>query len=165
MRTSIAFAMPEISPARTLVDRALSAGALSTIATGGALIGLGLRDGEVSRVFRLVGRGLLDHVGVAGTPAPLTSVALGYVHHLLISALWGTLCGAVSLRPRGGGRRAFAALCCAALYAALAMTVLPPLARIGHSVTSGAVGVVPISVALLFALWGTVWLESAETQA
>ena len=49
------------------------------------------RGGEAGRVFRLAGRGLLERLGVASSAAPLTSVALGYLHHLIIATGWGVL--------------------------------------------------------------------------
>ena len=52
-----------------LIDAALAAGTLTAIATGGALLGLGWREGEAGRVFRLAGRGLLERVGVASSAA------------------------------------------------------------------------------------------------
>ncbi|MFO0094629.1 MAG: hypothetical protein ACK54K_10020, partial [Gemmatimonadaceae bacterium] len=69
------------SPSRfeRVLDAALATGTLTTIATGGALLGLGWREGEAGRVFRLAGRGLLERFGVVSAAAPLSSVALGYV--------------------------------------------------------------------------------------
>ncbi len=154
--------MAQTDSSRSLLDRALAAGALSTVATGGALIGLGLREAEASRVFRLVGRGLLEHVGVVGVSAPLTSVALGYLHHLLISALWGVTLGAIVLSPRTVSRRVVFSVLAVVVYAVLALFVLPSLLRIGYAVTSNVPGVVAIGVALLLALLGTVWVDAAE---
>jgi hypothetical protein len=155
--------MPESRPARSLLDSALAAGALTTIATGGALIGLGMRDGEASRVFRLVGRGLLERAGVLSTAAPLTSVALGYAHHLLIACGWGTALGLLVLLPKSGSARALAALVASVAYAATALFVVPPILRIGYAVTSNASTVVPIAAALFLALVGEAWIDSAET--
>ena len=107
-----------------LIDAALAAGTLTAIATGGALLGLGWREGEAGRVFRLAGRGLLERVGVASSAAPLTSVALGYLHHLVIATGWGVLLALVVL-PWRGVTRVIAALVAAAGYAMLALWVLP----------------------------------------
>lgn len=144
------------------MDSALGTGALTTIATGGALIGLGLRDGEASRVFRLVGRALLERVGVASAAAPLTSVALGYIHHLAAATVWGGVLGLIVLWPRTNGSRVVAAFVCAVVYAVLTLAVVPPILRIGYSVTSNVSAVVPISVALVLALLGDVWINSAD---
>lgn len=149
------------SPA--LLDSALATGALATIATGGALIGLGMREGESSRVFRLVGRTLLERMGVASASAPLTSVAVGYVHHLVVATAWGIVLGLAVLALRGP-LRLFAALVGAVGYAVVALYLMPPMIRIGFSVTSNVASVVPIAVALLMALLGGVWLAPADTR-
>ncbi len=158
--------MAETGRSRTLMDSALGTGALTTIATGGALIGLGLRDGEASRVFRLVGRALLERVGVASVDTPLTSVALGYIHHLAAATLWGGVLGVVVLWPRTNRSRVATAFVCALAYAALTLGIVPPILRIGYSVTSNVPAVVPISVALVLALLGDIWINAAdETRA
>lgn len=156
--------MSETDRATTLLDSALATGALVTIATGGALIGLGLRDGEASRVFRLVGRVLLERLGVASSAAPLTSVALGYIHHLVVATLWGIGIGLLVL-PMRGVVRLLAAVVAVIAYAMFVTQWFPPVMRIGYSVTSNVPGVVPIAVALLVALLGGVWLATAETSA
>lgn len=155
--------MHQRARATRLLDSALATGALVTIATGGALIGLGVRDGEASRVFRLVGRTVLERMGVASGAAPLTSVALGYVHHLVIATLWGVLIGMLVL-PLRGGVRVFAAIVAALAYGMFATRWIPPALRIGFSVTSNVPAVVPIAVALLVALLGGVWLAATETR-
>lgn len=152
---------PEGLPSRSRLDDALATGSLATIATGGALIGLGMRDGETSRVFRLAGRGLLERLGVASTTAPLTSVGVGYVHHLLVATLWGTLLAFVVL-PRRGMARFGAAIVAAAMYAWISIGLVPAGLRIGYSVTSNAASAVPIGVALAVALCGGVWLSASE---
>ena len=167
MATSVAFTMAETERSRTmrsrtLADSALGTGALTAIATGGALIGLGLREGETSRVFRLVGRALLERFGVASADAPLTSVALGYIHHLAAATLWGGMLGVVVLWPRTNRMRVLTAFVCAALYAVLTLGVVPPILRIGYSVTSNVAAVVPISVALALALLGDVWIDASD---
>lgn len=144
-----------------LLDAALASGTLATIATGGALLGLGWRDGEAGRVFRLAGRGLLERLGVMSAAAPLTSVALGYLHHLAVATAWGTLL-ALAVLPFRGLARWVLALAAAAGYVALAGTLLPAPLRIGYAVTSGIPGAVPIGAALALALLGGVWLYSAE---
>jgi hypothetical protein len=153
---------PEHTPReRSLIDEALAAGSLATIATGGALIGLGMRDGETSRVFRLAGRGLLERYGTVGA-APLTSVGVGYLHHLLIATLWGALLAMLVL-PLKGVTRVAAALLAAAFYAWLSLDFVPAGLRIGYSVTSNMASAVSIGVALGVALLGGVWLAATET--
>jgi hypothetical protein len=156
--------MHQRAHAARLLDSALATGALVTIATGGALIGLGVREGEASRVFRLVGRTVLERIGVASGAAPLTSVALGYLHHLVIATLWGVLIGMLVL-PLRGGVRVLAAIVAAVAYGLFATRWIPPALRIGFSVTSNVPAAVPIAVALLVALLGGVWLAATETRS
>ena len=144
-----------------LIDAALAAGTLTAIATGGALLGLGWREGEAGRVFRLAGRGLLERVGVASSAAPLTSVALGYLHHLIVATGWGVLLALLVL-PLRGVTRISAALLAAAGYAALALWVLPSTLRIGYAVTGTPSGVVAIGAAVAVALLGGVWVAIGE---
>lgn len=144
-----------------VVDAAIATGTLTTIATGGALLGLGWRDGEAGRVFRLAGRGLLERVGVTSAAAPLTSVALGYLHHLVVATAWGTLLALLVL-PLRGLARLTAALVMVGLYVTLAGTVLPSTLRIGYAVTSNTSGAVAIGAALALALLGGIWLHAAE---
>ena len=144
-----------------LLDAAFATGTLATIATGGALLGLGWREGEAGRVFRLAGRGLLERFGVVSSAAPLTSVALGYLHHLAVATAWGILLALIVLPLRGLVRVA-AALTVAVGYAVLAGTWLPAPLRIGYAVTSTIPGAVPIGAALALALLGGIWLHAAD---
>jgi hypothetical protein len=155
--------MHQRARAARLLDSALATGALVTIATGGALIGLGVREGEASRVFRLVGRTVLERIGVASAAAPLTSVALGYLHHLCIATLWGVCIGMLVL-PLRGSIRVVAAVAAALAYGMVATRWVPPALRIGFSVTSNVPAVVPIAVALMVALLGGVWLAASESR-
>lgn len=156
--------MPQTDRPTSLFDAALATGALVAIATGGALIGLGLREGEPSRVFRLVGRTLLERMGVASAAAPLTSVAFGYLHHLVIATAWGVLIGLLVL-PLRGAVRVLAAVAAATIYAFCAIRGVPPEFRIGFSVTNNVPSVVPIAVALCVALLGGVWLKATDTRS
>ncbi len=151
----------DTTPARSLWDRAVTAGSLATIATGGALIGLGMREGEASRVFRLAGRSLLEQLGVASTAAPLTSVAIGYLHHLAIATAWGILLSMLVL-PLRGAIRILAAIVAAALYSWISVDFVPSALRIGYSVTSNTPSAVPIGVSLAVALLGGVWLAATD---
>lgn len=144
---------------RSLLDGAMATGSLTTIATGGALLGLGMRDGDPSRVFRLAGRGLLEGLSVTRAAAPLTSVAVGYLHHLVVASVWGVVLGLLVL-PQRGWRRPLAAVMAAAAYGGLSATLTPAGLRIGYAVTSGPAAVVPISIALAVALVGGGWLYS-----
>lgn len=146
-----------------LLDAAFAVGTLSTIASGGALLGLGWRDGEAGRVFRLAGRGLLERMGVPSVTAPLTSVALGYLHHLVIATTWGVLLALLVL-PQRGIWRVVAALIAAGVYFVLSITVLPPLLRVGYGVTGTIPGAVPVGVAMAVALIGGAWVASGHVE-
>jgi hypothetical protein len=148
--------------APTWWDRAVRTGSLTTIATGGALIGLGMREGEASRVFRLAGRGILERSGLASNTAPLTSVAVGYVHHLAVATLWGVVLSIVLLPLRGVTRVVFAVIL-AALYAWLSVSFVPAGLRIGYTVTANLPSAVPIGVSLVVALLGGIWLAATDT--
>lgn len=142
------------------LESILATGILVTIATGGALIGLGLRGGETSRAFRLTGRALLESFGIASASAPLTSVAVGYLHHLVVATLWGALCATVVLRASRALHALLAVTIVTIAYAALTVTPLPPALRIGYAVTSDLASVVPIMAALFVALLGGAWVHA-----
>jgi len=153
-----------VSPrARSLFDSALTTGSLATITTCGALIGLGRRDDDMSRVFRLAGRGLLERVGIASSSVPLTAVGVGYLHHLLVASLWGFGLSLLVL-PRRGVTRIVTAVTVAALYAWLSADFVPAALRIGYSVTSNVHGAVSIGISLAVALLGGIWLSTADRE-
>ena len=144
-----------------LLDAAFATGTLAAIATGGALLGLGWREGEAGRVFRLAGRGLLERFGVVSVAAPLTSVAIGYLHHLLVATLWGFVLS-LPLLPLRGVIRWLAAGVAAVGYVVFAGKVLPPTLKIGYAVTSSIPSGVSIGAALALALLGGIWLDAAQ---
>lgn len=154
---------PTSAKFQELLDASFAVGTLTTIATGGALLGLGLRDGEAGRAFRLAGRGLLETIGVPSQTAPLTSVALGYLHHLIIATGWGVLLALIVLPQRGVWRVA-GAIIAAAAYFAVSLTVLPALLRVGYGVTGTLAGAVPVGVAVALSLCGGAWV-SAEAES
>ena len=147
-----------------LLDAALATGTLVAIATGGALVGFGWREGEAGRLFRLAGRALLERGGVASGTAPLTSVALGYLHHLVVATAWGALL-ALGVLPWRGVWRIPAALAAAAAYGWLAATLLPVPVRIGFAVTGSPGAAVSMTAALAVALLGGVWLVHDDPHA
>jgi hypothetical protein len=147
-----------------LLDAALATGTLVTIATGGALVGFGWREGEAGRLFRLAGRALLERGGVASGAAPLTSVALGYLHHLLLATTWGALL-ALGVLPWRGVWRIPAALAAAAVYSGMAIVLLPVPLRIGFAVTGTPGAAVSIGAALAVALLGGAWLAQDTPSA
>ena len=148
---------------RSLIDDALTAGSLTTIATGGALVGLGRRAGETSWVFRLAGRGLLEQFGVTATAAPLTSVGVGYLHHIIVASAWGFVL-ALLILPQRGAARVVVALLAALLYSVVSARFVPAGLRIGYSVTGNTASAVAIGVSLGVALLGAIWLSSTEPE-
>lgn len=154
---------PEDSRARILWDRAIATGSLAAIATGGALIGLGMREGDSSRVFRLAGRGVLERFGIASAAVPLTSVGVGYLHHIVVATIWGVALSLLIL-PLRGVTRLVAAICAAAVYAWASVILVPAALRIGYSVTSNVGSAVPIGVSLAVALLSGVWLAATDTR-
>jgi hypothetical protein len=151
------------SRARDRFTAAMTTGSLATIATGGALIGLGLREDDVGRVFRLAGRGVLGRLGVASQAVPLTAVAVGYLHHLAVASLWG-FCLAFVVLPLRGVTRIGGAVIMAAIYTWLSMGIIPAALRIGYSVTSSIPSAVSIGVSLAVALLGGIWLSARSTE-
>jgi hypothetical protein len=152
-----------LAPSRLqpLVDAAVATGTLTAIATGGALLGMGWREGEVGRAFRLAGRGLLERLGVGSAAAPLTSVTVGYLHHLVVATAWGAVLALCVLPARGVARLLLIAAA-AAGYALLSLTVLPPTLRIGSGVTGTVPGAVTIAMTLAVALLGGGWVADGD---
>jgi hypothetical protein len=155
--------MAESSPPRNALDSAFVAGSLATISTGGALIGLGIRDGESSRIFRLAGRGILESTGIVRAAAPLTSVGVGYLHHLFVATLWGVLLS-LCLVPLRGWKKVVGAIVAAFLYGLISLDLVPSGLRIGYSVTSNAISAVPIGISLAVALLGSLWLAATDSE-
>jgi hypothetical protein len=139
----------------------LTSGVLVAIATAGALLGLGWRDGEPSRVFRQAGRNLLGVVGLSSTATPLRATMVGYLHHLVVATLWGMLLALVILRLRGVSR-VVALVLLVPLYTFLVPRVVPPLLRIGHAVTSDSASLFPIAATIAVALLGGVWVAAGS---
>lgn len=154
--------MRQFSSVSEYIDSAFVTGTLTTIATGGALIGIGRHEGESGRVFRLAGRALLEWIGLSSTSAPLTSVTLGYLHHLAVATLWGVFLGLVVL-PCRRLMAVLAAIIASVVYVALVTTILPAPLRIGYGVTGTVSTVVPIAAALFIALLSGVWLAGSNT--
>jgi hypothetical protein len=146
---------------QTLLDTAAATGTLTAIATGGALLGLGWREGEVGRAFRLAGRGVLERLGVGSAAAPLTSVTVGYLQHLLVATAWGVLL-ALCVLPFRGVARLLLIMAAAAGYALVSLTLLPTSLRIGAGVTGTIPGAVTIAVTLAVALLGGGWVADGD---
>ena len=143
-----------------LLDAAAATGTLTAIATGGALLGLGWRDGEVGRAFRLAGRGLLERFGFGSAAAPLTSVTLGYLEHLVVASVWGVVL-ALCVLPFRGAARLLLIVAVSAGYAMVSLALPAPL-RIGAGVTGTLPGAVTIAATLAVALLGGGWVADGD---
>jgi hypothetical protein len=150
-----------LSRLQPLLDAAAATGTLTAIATGGALLGLGWREGEVGRAFRLAGRAVLERFGVGSAAAPLTSVTVGYLQHLLVATAWGAVL-ALCVLPFRGVARLLLVVAAAAGYALLSLTVVPTALRIGAGVTGTVPGTVTIALTLAVALLGGGWVADGD---
>jgi hypothetical protein len=98
---------------------------------------------------------------VVSAAAPLSSVALGYLHHLVVATAWGVLLGLLVL-PFRGVLRLIVAMTAVAGYGLLTLSIVPAPLRIGYGVTGTLSGVVPIMAALAMALLGGIWLDAGD---
>lgn len=141
----------------------LASGALVTITTAGALVGLGLQTGEALRVFRHAGINVLAALGFV-TAGPLAAVTAGLLHHLVVASGWGVLLSIVALTLQGLSRLV-ACVLLVPLYLYIVPRVIPPVFRIGHAVTSRDADLFPIAAALAVALLGGAWVAGASMRA
>ena len=107
---------------------------------------------------------MLEQFGVSATAAPLASVGVGYLHHIIIASAWGFAL-AMLILPQRGVTRVAVALLAASLYALLSTRFVPAGLRIGYSVTGNTASAVAIGVSLGVALLGAIWLASTEPEA
>ena len=68
-----------------------TAGLLVVMATTGALLAFGQREGDPTRAFRNAGRMLLQSRPVTPDYLPIVATAVGMVHHILIACSGGML--------------------------------------------------------------------------
>jgi hypothetical protein len=110
------------------IARGLRAGAVAAAATGGALIGLGVRDRTPGRALALVGqrlRGVPDFV----TPDAGFGLAalLGAAHHTVVIMAWGAVFALLAGHLRGVRLLLVAALFAAAVWLLNAYALPAPL--------------------------------------
>lgn len=141
---------------------ALTAGLLTLMATAGALVGFGVRDGDVARAFVFAGRLLLEPRGIPAAALPALSLVVGVLHHALVAIVWGVVL-AVLLGTLRGGKRLLAALVVALIFVALDLWVLPPLLSIGHVTVTSVARAIPMALAIAVALWVTPWASSTQS--
>jgi hypothetical protein len=133
-----------------------TAGLLTVVATAGALVAYGRRDGDPTKAFRQAGRMLLESPSVSDGLMPVVAVAAGVLHHAVIAAFWGMLLMLV-VRAFRGWRFAAAALLFAAAFGALNLWLLPPILRVGYAVVTSVGRVIPLVLAVTVALLVTPW--------
>lgn len=105
------------------VTRGVRAGLVTTAATAGALVGLGIRHQAAVTPFLNSGQATLGALTGAAAPA-LVAIAVGVLLHTGWMVLWG-VCFSVVAAPLRGLRLVGAAMLFAALLGVLATTVLP----------------------------------------
>jgi len=133
-----------------------TAALLVFVATTGALLAFGRNDGDPTKAFRQAGRMLLGVVELPGAAIPLTATALGVVHHMVITLLWGALLLLVA-RPFRGLRYLWAVLALAVTFSLLNLWLLPPILGVGYAVVTSVWRAVPLALVIALALLVTPW--------
>ena len=141
------------------VTALLSTAALVSIATAGALIGLGIRSGDVLRAFRVAGGNVLANAGIAANLAG--QLVVGVLHHAVLSGAWGLLFAALALRLRMG-IRIVACMLLVPLYVYVIPRIVPASLRIGDAVTNRDTDLFSIAVAISIALLGGAWVAKRD---
>ena len=137
----------------------LSTAALVTIATGGAVIGLGIRAGESLSGFRNAGIDILSRFGLTASVTGL--VFVGTLHHLIVSWLWGMLFAAAASRLHSLSRLV-ACVLLVPIYVYVVPRLIPMLLRIGFGVTFRDADLFPIAAAIAVALLSGAWVAKRD---
>jgi hypothetical protein len=133
-----------------------TAALLVFVATTGALLAFGWSDGEPSKAFRQAGRMLLSMVQLPGAEIPATATALGLLHHMVITLVWGAVLLLLA-RPFRGLRFLGAALLLAVTFVLLNLWLLPPMFGVGFAVVTSVGRALPLALAIALALLVTPW--------
>ena len=96
------------------------------MATAGALVGFGLRDGTVGRSFIVAGGSILAQLGIPVLPHQVAAVTLGVILHFAWIVALG-VCFALVARALRGAALLLAALAFAAAVYVLAGRLVPSL--------------------------------------
>lgn len=126
------------------------------MASAGALLAFGRRDGDPTKAFRNAGRMLLESRETGATALPLLATTAGLLHHIVIAFVWGMLLSLV-VRRFQGWRFALAAVLTSVVFVLLNLFVVPPVVGIGYAVVTSVGRAVPLALAIAVALLVTPW--------
>lgn len=140
-----------------------TAGLLMVVATTGALLAFGWRDGEPTKAFRNAGRMLLESPDLGVRVLPIVSTAVGFLHHLLVAVLWGVLLILV-VRAFRGWTRVAVTLVVSVLFALINLWLIPPMFGVGYAVVTSVGRALPLALAIAFALLVTPWASGVPEQ-
>jgi len=140
-----------------------TAGLLVLVATTGALLAFGWRDGEPAKAFRNTGRMLLESREFPGAAIPAVVTSVGFAHHLVATLLWGML---LVLLVRGfrGWSLVAASLVVSVAFGLLNLWLIPPAFGVGYSVVTSLARVIPLALAISVALLVTPWASGVPEQ-
>lgn len=133
-----------------------TAGLLVIMATSGALLAFGWRDGEPAKAFRNAGRMLLVSSDFPGSAHPVLATVVGFAHHLLVALLWGMLL-LVIVRGFRGWPGVLMTVVISAAFALLNLLVIPPALGVGYAVVTSLGRALPLALAIALALLVTPW--------
>lgn len=138
-----------------------TAALLVCMATSGAVLAYSSRDGELLRGFRLLGRFLLEGRTVPRGFAslltiPITTPAVGALHHVVVAFLWGLVLG-LTVRPFRGVAFVVAALAVAVTFSLLNLWLIPPMFGVGFGTVTSVARAIPFGLAIAAALLVTPW--------
>jgi hypothetical protein len=137
----------------------LGAAAVAAAATGGALVGFGLREGGALDAFTGAGRRMLGIAATEGGTATARALLAGVTAHLFVCLLWGLLFAALSTRRRPWHAALTALLLAGAVYSAADLW-LPAVLRLGY----GLYATRPQHVLLHLLLAGGLWVGTRLAQ-
>lgn len=138
-----------------------TAAVLVATATAGVLTALGGREGDALLAFRSSGRLLLAMARIDAPWLALSAAALGIMHHVLLSTVWGAALGAVVRRLRGGILVAGATMA-SLLFAIANLWLFPPVLRVGYAVITTTGQALPLALATAMALLLTPWASRSS---
>ncbi len=140
-----------------------TAGLLVLVATTGALLAFGWREGEPAKAFRNTGRMLLSSREFAAAEIPAVVTSIGFAHHLVATLVYGMLL-VLLVRPFRGWSLVAAALVVSVAFGLLNLLLIPPAFGVGYSVVTSLARVIPLALAIAVALLVTPWASGVPEQ-